>query len=397
MSCDSKTTPLAIAITGIGGIFPGSDSLEEFWQMIASAKSASEVVPDGRWPEPAPSYHDTKVGAPDKVLSPNNCSIKHIPQNYEGIDLPLDFIKTLDPLYQIALQAGRDAFKDSVTKNLDLSRVPVIMANIVLPTDSISNITRNLYMQILKAESEHRTPSVEELFKDNPYNRYSAELPAGLLAAGLGLGGGCYTLDAACASSLYAIKLACEELRSGRADAVLTGGASRPSSQFTQMGFSQLRALSRSGCCRPFDKRADGLLVGEGSGMFMLKRLDDAIAANDKIYGVIRGIGLSNDVGGSLLAPDKEGQVRAMRSAYAQAHWSPADIQLIECHGTGTPKGDAVEISSIKEILQGTGSKDCVIGSVKSNVGHLLTAAGAAGLMKLVFALKNKELPPTAG
>ncbi|MBR4329635.1 MAG: polyketide synthase, partial [Candidatus Riflebacteria bacterium] len=221
--------------------------------------------------------------------------------------------------------------------------------------------------------------------------------PAGLLAAGLGLGGGCYTLDAACASSLYAIKLACEELISGRADAVLTGGASRPSSQFTQMGFSQLRALSKSGVCRPFDKRADGLLVGEGAGMFMLKRLDDAIASNDKIYGIIRGIGLSNDVGGSLLAPDKEGQVRAMRAAYAQAHWSPADIQLIECHGTGTPKGDAVEVSSIKEILQGTDSKECVIGSVKSNVGHLLTGAGAAGLMKLVFALKNKQLPPTAG
>ncbi len=397
MSGDSRTTALSIAITGIGGIFPGAENLEEFWKMIAEARSASEVVPDGRWPEKAESYHDTKVGAPDKVLSPNNCSIKHIPQNYEGINLPLDFIKTLDPLYQIALQAGRDAFKDSVTKGIDLSKVPVIMANIVLPTDSTSNISRNFYMQILKAESENRKPSIEELFKDNPYNRFSAELPAGLLAAGLGLGGGCYTLDAACASSLYAIKLACEELISGRADAVLTGGASRPSSQFTQMGFSQLRALSKSGVCRPFDKRADGLLVGEGAGMFMLKRLDDAIASKDKIYGIIRGIGLSNDVGGSLLAPDKEGQVRAMRAAYAQAHWSPADIQLIECHGTGTPKGDAVEVSSIKEILKGTDAKECIIGSVKSNVGHLLTGAGAAGLMKLVFALKNKQLPPTAG
>lgn len=397
MSRDSKTTPLAIAITGIGGIFPGAENLDGFWKMIAEARTAAEVVPDGRWPEPASSYHDTRVGAPDKVLSPNNCSIKHIPQNYEGLNLNSDFIKTLDPLYQIALQAGRDAFKDSVTEGLDLTRVPVIMANIVLPTDSTSNITRNLHMQLLKAEAEHKEVSLAELFKDNPYNRYSAELPAGLIAAGLGLGGGCYTLDAACASSLYAIKLACEELISERADAVLTGGASRPSSQFTQMGFSQLRALSRSGICRPFDKRADGLLVGEGAGMFMLKRLEDAIKAGDKIYGVIRGIGLSNDVGGSLLAPDKEGQVRAMRAAYAQANWSPADIQLIECHGTGTPKGDAVETSSIKEILAGTNSKGCVIGSVKSNVGHLLTAAGAAGLMKLVLSLKNKQLPPTAG
>ena len=216
MSRDSKTTPLAIAITGIGGIFPGADSLDGFWKMIAEARTAAEVVPDGRWPEPATSYHDTRVGAPDKVLSPNNCSIKHIPQNYEGLSLNSDFIKTLDPLYQIALQAGRDAFKDSVTEGLDLTRVPVIMANIVLPTDSTSNITRNLHMQLLKAEAEHKEVSLAELFKDNPYNRYSAELPAGLIAAGLGLGGGCYTLDAACASSLYAIKLACEELVSGR-------------------------------------------------------------------------------------------------------------------------------------------------------------------------------------
>lgn len=397
MKRDSRNTPLAIAITGIGGIFPGADNLEAFWQMITEARSASEIVPEGRWPEPAESYHDTKVGAPDKVLSPNNCSIKHIPQNYEGINLSRSFIDSLDPLYQIALQAGRDAFKDSVSKNLDLSRVPVIIANIVLPTDSTSKITRNLNMQILKGIANGKAPTLQELFSDNAYNRYSAELPAGLLAAGLGLGGGCYTLDAACASSLYAIKLACEELVSRRADAVLTGGASRPSSQFTQMGFSQLRALSKSGICRPFDKRADGLLVGEGAGMFMLKRLDDAISAGDKIYGVIRGIGLANDVGGSLLAPYTEGQLRAMRAAYEQANWSPSDIQLIECHGTGTPKGDAVEINSIKAILDGTDSKECVIGSVKSNVGHLLTAAGAAGLMKLVFALKHKQLPPTAG
>ncbi|NCB38810.1 MAG: type I polyketide synthase, partial [Erysipelotrichia bacterium] len=314
-------------------------------------------------------------------------------------NLPAELLSSLDPLFLIALQAGRDAFYDGVTIGLDKDRIPVILANIVLPTDATSQITRDLNLQIIKNQLGKSSLSTNDLLTTNPLNRFSAELPAGLLASALGLGGGCYTLDAACASSLYAIKLACEELVSYRADAVLTGGVSRPSSQFTQMGFSQLHALSPSGICRPFDQNADGLVVGEGAGIFMLKRLDDALKAGDKVYGVIRGIGLANDVGGSLLAPDSEGQLRAMRDAYRQAGWKPEDVQLIECHGTGTPKGDAIEIESLKKLWQGiqTDPGRCIIGSVKSNVGHLLTGAGAAGLMKLLFAIKNRVLPPEAG
>lgn len=396
--------PLAIAITGIGGIFPGSSNLDEFWQMIVEARSAADEVPVSRWPEAAGNYVDARPGSPDKVLSSRNCSIKQLPRDYSDLNLPHELIDSLDPLLAIALQAGRDAFKDSVTTGLDKNRVQVILANIVLPTDATSQITRDLNARIIKSRLNlaDRNSKVilnaKDLLSSNPLNRLSAELPAGLLAAALGLGGGCYTLDAACASSLYAIKLACEELVAHRADAVLTGGVSRPSSQFTQMGFSQLHALSKTGVCRPFDQNADGLVVGEGAGVFVLKRIDDAIKAGDKIYGVIRGIGVSNDVGGSLLAPDSEGQLRAMHDAYRQAGWQPENVQLIECHGTGTPKGDAVEFDSLCKLWQGKNAKAdrCVIGSVKSNVGHLLTGAGAAGLMKLLLAMGKKTLPPTA-
>ncbi len=396
---DRSQSPLAIAITGIGGIFPGAENLEEFWQMIAGARSAADTVPEGRWPEPATAYHDPRAAIPDKVRSPRNCSIRSIPRNYGGLKLPAELLDSLDPLYLIALQAGRDAFFDASTAGLDLNRVQVILANIVLPTDSTSQITRELNIQILRNRLKNEPLRSDNVCIGNPLNRYAAELPAGLLAAALGLGGGNFTLDAACASSLYAIKLACEELVAGRADAVLTGGVCRPSSQFTQMGFSQLHALSPSGVCRPFDQNADGLVVGEGAGIFMLKRLDDALANQEKIYGVIRGIGLANDVGGSLLAPDSEGQLRAMRAAYGQAGWHPDEVQLVECHGTGTPKGDAVEFESLKLLWQETPTpaEKCIIGSVKSNVGHLLTAAGAAGLMKLLLALKHGTLPPEAG
>lgn len=397
MTSKKHKAPYSIAITGIGGIFPGAGSLDEFWQMIVEGRSAAKKVPLGRWPEDGEYYYGENYEA-DKVRTLNCCAIDEIPNNYEGLNIDKAKLEGFDPLYKIALQAGRDAFFDTKRENLDLSRVQVILANIVLPTDSTSEITRKLNMSIIKGQLENKPLKKEDLFDSEPLNRLSAELPAGLLASALGLGGGGYTLDAACASSLYAIKYACDELCARRADAVLTGGVSRPSSQFTQMGFTQLRAISKTGVCRPFDKDGDGLVVGEGAGIFVLKRLEDAIAAGDKVYGIIRGIGLANDVGGSLLAPYSEGQLRAMHAAYKQAGWHASDVQLFECHGTGTPTGDAVELKSIKELIGNMypNNYECVVGSVKSNVGHLLTAAGAAGLMKLLFSLKHKTLPPTA-
>jgi len=214
----------------------------------------------------------------------------------------------------------------------------------------------------------------------------------------LGFGGGSYTLDAACASSLYALKYATDELIAGRADAMLTGGLSRPDCLYTQMGFSALGAISKTGHCSPFDYKGDGLVVGEGAGILVLKRLDDALRDNDHIYATIAGVGLSNDIGGNLMSPDSEGQLRAMRNAYLQAGWSPEDVDLIECHGTGTPVGDAVEFESLNSLWSenSNNQNECVIGSVKSNVGHLLTAAGSAGLIKVLMAMKHQQLPPTA-
>lgn len=224
-----------------------------------------------------------------------------------------------------------------------------------------------------------------------------AALPAALIAQAFDLQGSTYTLDAACASSLYAIKLACDGLQSGRCDAALVGGLSRPDHLYTQMGFSQLHALSSKGACTPFDARADGLLVGEGAALFVLRRLEDALRDGQHIYGVLRGVGLSNDIGGRLLAPDSEGQLRAMRAAYRAAGWEPQSVDLIECHATGTPVGDAVEFESLCSLWK---DRDrlvpCVLGSAKSNIGHLLTAAGGAGLLKVLLALKHQTLPPTA-
>ena len=203
-------------------------------------------------------------------------------------------------------------------------------------------------------------------------------------------------MDAACASSIYAVKLACDELWAHRADTMLAGGVSRPECLYTQVGFSQLLALSPSGRCAPFDESADGLVVGEGAGILVLKRLEDAVNEKDRIYGLIKGIGLSNDMRGNLLAPDSKGQIRAMRKTYKSAGLTPCDIDLIECHGAGTPVGDLTELHSLRSLWgeSGWSKQQCSIGSIKSMIGHLLTGAGAAGMIKTLLAFKHKILPP---
>ncbi|WP_243371533.1 type I polyketide synthase [Geotalea sp. SG265] len=388
----------SVAIVGIGALFPDAPDLEHYWENIRTGHTSAREVPAGRWHVPADSVFDPTPGKTDRVYSRRGCFIEKLPPLalLDGIALDPGLVAGLDPLFQLLLHTGKRAFDDAITAPLDRSRVGVIIGNLALPTETTAGLTRAW----LGRTFEERLLGHSSIPADiDPINRYSAGLPAGLLAHALGLGGGSCTLDAACASSIYAIKLAVDELLSGRADAMLTGGVSRPDPLFTQMGFSQLRALSKRGTCSPFDAAADGLVVGEGAGIFLLKRTEDAVAHGDHIYGIIRGVGLSNDVGGSLLAPLSEGQLRAMRAAYADTGWNPQDVDLIECHATGTAIGDATEFASLQELWGDVHPADrtCVIGSVKSNIGHLLTAAGAAALTKVLLAMKEGMLPPTAG
>jgi acyl transferase domain-containing protein/3-hydroxymyristoyl/3-hydroxydecanoyl-(acyl carrier protein) dehydratase len=396
-SCLMSLLHSSVAIVGIGGIFPDAADPAAYWENIRTCRSAFREIPAGRWTVPTDTVFDSEPGKADCVYSRRGCFIEKLPSaaSLSGLALDPVLLEGLDPLFHLLLNAGKLAFDDAITTPLNRSKVGVIIGNLALPTETSALLTRNT---LGRSFEEQLLGSASPPTPTSSFNRYPAGLPAGILAQALGLGGGSCTLDAACASSLYAIKLAVNELLSGRVDAMLTGGVSRPDPLFTQMGFSQLRALSKRGICSPFDVAGDGLVVGEGAGLFLLKRVEDAEAHGDRIYGVIRSVGLSNDVGGSLLAPSSEGQLRAMRAAYQLAGWSPSDVDLIECHATGTPVGDAVEVASLKE-LWGNAEKDgkrCVIGSVKSNIGHLLTAAGGAALTKVLLAMKHETLPPTA-
>lgn len=384
-----------IAIVGLGGIFPGAPDLAKFWQNVAAGVDAGRAVAAERWALRPERCIDRRGVRPDRAYSDWCCLIDELPRDFSGLTIDPGLLARLDPLFHLGLYAAANAWRSARLEGLDRARIGVILGNIALPTESTSGMARDaLGRTVLEVNGRAVPPRTNW----HAWNRYAAGLPAVLIAEALGLGGVAFTLDAACASSLYAIKFAVDELQAGRADAMLAGGMSRPDCQYTQMGFAQLQALSKRGRCAPLSAAADGLVVGEGAGVFVLKRLDDAVAAGDRIHGVIAGVGLSNDRGGNLLAPTSEGQLRAMRSAYAQAGWSPADIDLIECHATGTPVGDGVEIESLQELWRGMTppSNACVLGGVKSNVGHLLTGAGAAGLMKVLLALQAETLPPTA-
>ncbi len=393
---NKKKTP--IAVVGMAGLFPGASDLDTFWQNIVNKKDTTGEVPPGRWiADSNAMVHPDPM--PDKAFSKRACLIQDFNLNPQGLDLDEDLLNALDPLHQMALHIGRDALSSCVLSSVDKKNIGIVLAAIALPTDASSSITRKILGTSFEEKlfgspisDKHQTISKKECLAARV-----TSLPAALLAKALGLGGGTMTLDAACASSLYAVKLACDELSSYRADAMLAGGISRPECLYTQVGFSQLRALSPSGRCAPFDETANGLVVGEGVGILVLKRLDDALRDQDTIHAIIKGIGLSNDMRGNLLAPDSEGQVRAMRSAYETASWSPQDVDLIECHGTGTPVGDVVELQSLKNLWGDCGGStdQCAIGSIKSMIGHLLTGAGAASMIKTLLALKHKTLPPS--
>ncbi len=389
----------AAAVVGLGLSLPGAATPDEFWANILAGKRFFQPATALDWGAEPELFYQPGGPAPDKAYSLNGVFNPERRVDPEGLDLPDDFDpKSADGSLAYWLLAGQRAASGVKWEKVDKTKVGVISGHVILPTTAMAEAAVSLYAGEATREWKNRPqlmPPPKNAFRVMGYS-------ARLLARALGFSGPAYTLDAACASSLYAVHLAVEELLSGRAEAVISGGVAKADALFTQLGFSQLRALSANGFLNPFDQSADGLVVGEGAVALVLKRLDTALAHGDEVMAVIRSVGLSNDQSGNILAPQTEGQLRAMRSAFRGAGLSPSSLGLIEAHGTGTILGDQVETAALKELLgdspEGSGPGMVpVLGSVKSNIGHLLSAAGAAALAKVVLAIRHKTLPPTAG
>lgn len=409
MTVPAKSTP--IAIIGLGCLFPQAASLRDFWNNIRRKVDSVKDVPSTHWK--AADYYHSDPKCPDHTYARRGAFL-------DPIDFPpMDFgiqphsLEAIDSTQLLGLMAARAALMDAgygPERLFDRQKVSVILGitgtlELVIPLGA--RLGHPIWRKALRDAGipEQKAEEIVQRIADSYVGWQEDSFPgllgnvvAGRIANRLNLQGTNCVVDAACASSLSALHLAMLELQSGRADMVVTGGMDTFNDIFMYMCFSKTPALSPSGDARPFDANGDGTILGEGLGCFVIKRLADAERDGDPIHAILRGIGTSSDgKGQAIYAPSSEGQVRALQNAYQLADVSPSTIELVEAHGTGTKAGDAAELAALYSVY-GPSRNDapwCAIGSIKSQIGHTKAAAGAAGLMKAVLALKHKVLPPT--
>lgn len=383
------TQPLDVAIVGMAGVFPGAGDLSAYWANVVAGVDSVTEVPPGRW-DPAVYSEAAKWGGgflPD------------IPFDALTYGIPPAALTSIEPVQLLALEVAARALRDAgyAQRAFDRERTSVIFGAEGGADLASAYGFRSLYPSyhgVLPPELEEQLPKVTE----DSFPGVLANVIAGRIANRLDLGGANYTVDAACASALAALDLACKELRAGTSSMVLAGGADVNNGIHYYLMFAAVQALSQTGRCRPFDASADGIALGEGVACVVLKRLADAERDGDRIYAVIKGIGSASD-GRSLglTAPRPEGQRRALDRAYRMAGISPAEVGLVEAHGTGTVVGDRTELAVLTELFTaaGTPTGSCTLGSVKSQIGHTKCTAGLAGLIKAARAVHTGIRPPT--
>ncbi|MGR8007751.1 SDR family NAD(P)-dependent oxidoreductase [Streptomyces hypolithicus] len=399
-----------IAIVGLSALYPKSSNLRDFWANVVSAADCIDDVPAGHWD--VDEHYDPDPSVPDKTYSKRGGFIPDVPFNPLEFGLPPNTLEVTDVLQLLSLVVARDLLKDAGADQpwYDASRTGVVLG-ITGANQLTQPLTARLQSPVLKEVvrscglSEKDAEEIVAKFRlayapweENSFPGMLGNVVAGRVANRLDLGGINMTIDAACASSLGAVRTAVSELLEGRSDTMLVGGCDAENTIFMYLCFSKTPALSKSGRIRPFDKDADGTLIGEGIGMLALRRLSDAERDGNQVYAVLRGMGTSSDGRfKSIYAPRKEGQMVALRRAYDDADCSPSSIELFEAHGTGTAVGDATELSALSAVVSdgNDGRQYAAVGSVKSQIGHTKAAAGAAGLIKLALSLHHKVLPPS--
>ena len=361
-----------IAIVGRGCVLPGCLTPDALWQAIIDKQSLLTRHADLHTSDPAQSERSVSraggyIQGFDQVFKPERYSLGDIDTT------------ALDVVVKWPLHAVFDAWQEAGEPDVASSRLAVVLANLSYPTLGKTDYTCDHW---IKGHSNQ-----------SALNAFNSGLPAQLIARALGANGNAFSLDAACASSLYALQIACRKLQQQTLDVAVVAAVNAAHDVMLQHGFNALQALSPTGRSQPFAASADGLVPAQGAAAVVLKRLCD-VSDDESVFGVIRAVGLSNDGRrGGFLVPDAKGQLEAMHNAYEQCNIKPDTIDYLECHATGTAVGDSVEIRSASEFY--TQCSRLPVGSVKSNTGHLITVAGLAGLLKLTSALEHETLPPT--
>jgi malonyl CoA-acyl carrier protein transacylase len=414
----------AVAVVGVGAIMPDALDAFTFWQNIQNGRYSITEVPPDRWN--ADDYYDPDPSVPDKTYSKIGGWVRDfIFEPYKWrMPIPPKVLEVMDDGQKWAIATCRAALLDygyrageDAGRPLDTERTAVILGNAMAGENHYMTALRIHfpdYVRALRAvpQFDELPPNMQDALlsgmRAGIHNRIPditedtmpgelSNIIAGRVANLLDLGGPNFVTDAACASSLAALHAAVEGLIAGHFDAVLTGGIDRNMGPSSFVKFSKIGALSPDGS-RPYAEGANGFVMGEGAAVFLLKRLADAERDGDAIYAVIRGIGAASDgKGKGITAPNPIGPRRAIERAWRNAGLSPDTVGYMEGHGTSTRVGDIVEVESMERVLRefDLAHGSIPLGSVKSNLGHLKGAAGAAGLLKAIYALRDKVLPPT--
>lgn len=399
-----------IAIVGMACVFPKAEDLRAYWENIVNRVDAVTEVPEDRWR--ASDFFDEDRFAPDRVYSKWGGFLGKMVFDPVKWRIPPASLKSIEPIQLLSLEIAARAMADAGYDRRDFPREKTgclfatagshdlgsayafrtMMRHYLPKVEGLADEARE---QIL-ASLEEKLPE----WTEDSFPGFLMNVVAGRIAREFNINGPNYTVDAACAASLAALHAAIEQLRTRTSDMMIVGAADATNNPFCFMSFSKTHALSPRGHSFPFDDNGDGIALGEGIGVVILKRLPDAQRDGDKIYAVIKGIGSSSDgKNKSLTAPYPPGQVKAVVRAYEDAHISPASVSLVEAHGTGTAVGDSAEITTLTQVFSdhSPDHQFCAVGSVKSMIGHTKTVAGIASLIKTALALKHGVLAPTIG
>ena len=406
-----------IAIVGMSALFPDAPNLHQYWDNIVNKIDSIVDVPESRWN--IEDYYDLDAETADKTYCKRGGFLPDIDFNPLEFGIPPNILEVTDVTQLLGLMVAKSAMEDAGygetnEKVLDATGVILgVTAGMKLLGSMVSRLQYPVWEKVLRRSglSGSDTEKIIEKMKkayvrweENSFPGLLGNVIAGRIANRLNLGGTNCTVDAACASSLSAMKMAISDLLEYRSDMMIAGGVDADNSPLMYMCFSKTPAFTKGENPRPFDETSGGVMIGEGMGMVILKRLEDAERDGDSIYAVIKGIGTSSDGKfKSIYAPRSGGQAKALRRAYADADIDRLSIGLLEAHGTGTAAGDSAEFDGLKEVFtEDTPAKSgypdfqhIALGSIKSQIGHTKAAAGIAGLIKTTLALHHKILPPT--
>jgi len=353
------------AIIGYAARLPGASDADQYWDVLHDGRDAVSEVPQDRWD--VNEFFDPDVSAPGKVVTRRAAFV----DDATGFDAPFFGVSAreanlMDPQHRMLLETAWRAVEHSGTS-------PTALAN--TRTGVFVGLSTHDYLGM--ASDELSYPEVDAYLAIGT----AAAAGAGRISYRLGLQGPAVTVDTACSSSLVAIHQACQALRLGECDLALAGGANVLLSPATMITFSQSRMLAPDGKCKTFDASADGYVRGEGCGVIAIKRLEDALRDGDRIRAVIRGSAVNQDgASGGLTVPNGVAQQRVITEALERAGLTPGDIDYLEAHGTGTSLGDPIEVQAAAAALgkDRDPGRPLLIGSAKTNIGHLEAAAGIA-------------------